>query len=162
MEKDLKALFEEYSLLPKSPQRTKLGRKIRAEKKKLIEKKDYAEIIHVLRFLGDYERDRLFLDLLKKQPSSSLFVIAFAGSEMHSYNQAYQAELLEYDNNEETLEKDVELIFDDVLCEFLSKHDTKEDFNYVYELADGATWLEANKRVTDRLSQLWEFWGLRF
>ncbi len=136
MKRDLKALFEEYSLLSKSPQRTKLGRKIRAEKKKLVEKKNYVEIVYILRFLGDYEKDTVFGDLLKEHPDSSLFVMAFADPGMHSYNCAYETELQEYDNNDEYLKKDVELTFDTVLCEFLSKHVAKDDLDYVYELAD--------------------------
>ena len=138
----MKELFERYNSLPKSQQRTKLGRKIRNEKKKLVEKRDYAGIIHILRFMGDYEKDRLLLDLLKDYPASSLFVLAFAGSEMNSYSRAYEMEKTEHEDDEEALRKDIET----ALCQFLSTHDTKDDFNYVQELTDGATWLESNKR----------------
>ena len=151
MKNELKELFEKYNSLKKSPQRTKLGRKIRKAKKKLIENRDYVEIIHVLRFMGDFDRDRLFLDLLKLYPSSSLFVLAFAGSEMNSYSRANEIEEFEHENDEEGLRKDIELTLDTVLCEFLSIHDTKDDFNYVQELTDGATWLESNKRSMEGL-----------
>ena len=146
MRTEVKELFEEYNSLPKSPQRTKLGRKIRNEKKRLIEKQDYVGIIHILRFMGDYEKDRLLLDLLKDYPLSSLFVLAFANSEMNSYSRAYEIEKSEHDDDEEALRKDVELTLDTALCKFLSAHNTKDDFNYVQELTDGATWLESNKR----------------
>lgn len=146
METEMKELFERYNSLPKSQQRTKLGRKIRNEKKKLVEKRDYAGIIHILRFMGDYEKDRLLLDLLKDYPASSLFVLAFAGSEMNSYSRAYEMEKTEHEDDEEALRKDIELTLDTALCQFLSTHDTKDDFNYVQELTDGATWLESNKR----------------
>jgi hypothetical protein len=55
-------------------------------------------------------------------------------------------EILNHDNDEEALRIDIKLILDTVLCEFLSNHSTKEDFSYVQELIDGATWLESNKR----------------
>ena len=152
MEKqDLKALFEKYNSLPKSPQRTKLGRKIRAEKKRLVEKRDYVGIIHILRFMGDYEKDRLFMDLLKNYPSSSLFVMAFADSEMNSYSRANEIEKSEHEDDEESLKKDVELTFDSMLCSFISSHGTKEDLSYVQELTDGATWLESYKRSVQGL-----------
>ena len=146
MKVEEKELFEKYYSLPKSPQRTKLGRKIRNEKRKLVEKRDYVGIIHILRFMGDYEKDRLLLDLLKGHPSSSLFVLAFASSEMNSYSRAYEMEKSEHDDDEEALRKDIELTLDTALCEFLSTHTAKDDFNYVQELTDGATWLESNKR----------------
>ena len=154
MKKDLKALFQEYNSLSKSPQRTGLGRKIQTEKKRLVDMKDYVEIIHILRFMGDYEKDRLFLELLKQHPNSSLFVLAFANSEMNSYEQAHMIETLEHDHNEEVLQKDIELTFDNVLCKFLSEHHTKDDLEYVHELTDGASWLEAYKETTNKLSQL--------
>lgn len=154
---EVKKLFEEYNLLPKSPQRTKLGRKIRNEKRKLIEKRDYVGIIYILRFMGDYEKDRLFLDLLEDYPLSSLFVLAFANSEMNSYSRAYEMEKGEYEDDEEALRKDIELTLDTTLCKFLSAHDTKDDFNYVQELTDGATWLESNKRSMRGL--FWESTG---
>ena len=154
---EVKKLFEEYNLLPKSPQRTKLGRKIRNEKRKLIKKRDYVGIIYILRFMGDYEKDRLFLDLLEDYPLSSLFVLAFANSEMNSYSRAYEMEKGEHEDDEEALRKDIELTLDTTLCKFLSAHDTKDDFNYVQELTDGATWLESNKRSMRGL--LWEFTG---
>ena len=143
---EVKKLFEEYNSLPKSPQRAKLGRKIRNEKKKLIEKRDYVGIIYILQFMGDYEIDRLLLDLLEDYPLSSLFVLAFANSEMNSYSRAYEMEKSEHEDDEEALRKDIELTLDTTLCKFLSTHDTKDDFNYVQELTDGATWLESNKR----------------
>ena len=101
METEMKELFERYNSLPKSQQRTKLGRKIRNEKRKLVEKRDYAGIIHILRFMGDYEKDRLLLDLLKDYPASSLFVLAFAGSEMNSYSRAYEMEKTEHEDDED-------------------------------------------------------------
>ena len=151
----LKALFQEYNSLPKSPQRTKLGRKIRAEKKRLVDECNYVDIIYILRFLGDYEKDRLFLDLLKGHPDSSLFVLAFANSDMHSYALASEMEKLDHDHDIEALQKDIELTFDEMLCKFLSVHGTKADFNFVQELADGAYWLESYKRALHGLSQLW-------
>lgn len=151
---DLKALFEKYNSLSKSPQRTKLGRKIRTEKKRLVEMRDYVGIIHILRFMGDYEKDNLLMDLLKLYPSSSLFVLAFAGSEMNSYSRANEIEKSEHEGDEEALKKDVELTFDSMLCSFISSHGTREDLSYVQELTDGATWLESYKRSVQGL--LWK------
>ena len=149
MNKSLKDLFEEYNSLPKSPQRTRLGKKIRKEKKKLIEERNYVDIVYILRFMGDYEKDRFFMDLLESNPDSSLFILAFAGSEMNSYSRAYRINFGGEDD-EETLENDIELTLDRILCEFLSKHNTEEDFNYVKILTDGANWLESNKKSLKR------------
>ena len=153
-EVNLKELFEMYNSIPNSPRRKKLGRIISARKQKYVDMQNYVGIIHIARYLGDYEKDRLFLALLKQHPDSSLFVLAFASSDMHSYKQAYKIETLDCDNDEDVLKKDIELTFDETLCKFLSYHDTKDDLDYVHELADGATWLESYKRVTGRLSQL--------
>ena len=145
MEEDLRNLFEEYTSLPKSPQRTKLGRKIRAEEKKLVEECDYVGIISIFRYLSDYEKDRLFLDLLERHQSSSLFVLAFADSGMHSYGRAYDLETEGCDDALEPLKEDIELIFDTTLCKFLSDHATEDDLRYAYKLSDGASWLECHK-----------------
>jgi len=140
-------LYKKYNSLPSgSPLKKKLGIIISNLKKKYIEKKNYVGILNISRYIGDYERDYIFQRLLKQHPDSSLFVLAFANSEMHSYKQAYQIETLDHDNDEEALRKDIELTLDTALCKFLSNHNTKEDFNYVQELTDGATWLESNKR----------------
>lgn len=154
MKKNLKVLFQEYNSLPKSPQRTKLGRKIRNEKKRLVDEHNYVDIIYILRFLGDYEKDRLFLDLLKSQPDSSLFVLAFSNSDMHSYALASEMEKLDHDHDIEALQKDIKSTFDEMLCKFLSVHETKADFTFVLKLIDGATWLESYKRALHGLSQL--------
>jgi hypothetical protein len=82
---EVKELMDKYNVMPKSRQRTKISRIIRNEKKNLVEKKNYVGIIYITQSMGDYEKDRLFLDLLKSQPDSSLFVLAFANSDMHSY-----------------------------------------------------------------------------
>ena len=160
---ELKKLFDEYNSLPKSPQRTKLGRKIRTEKKRLVEMRDYVGIIHILRFMGDYEKDSLLMDLLKLYPSSSLFVLAFAGSEMNSYSRANEIEKSEHEGDEEALKKDVELTFDSMLCSFISSHGTREDLSYVQELTDGATWLESYKRsVRGLLWRDYRNWSFSF
>jgi len=139
-------LYKKYNSLPSgSPLKKKLGITISNLKKKYIEKKNYVGILNISRYIGDYERDSLFQKLLKQHPDSSLFVLAFANSEMHSYKQAYQIETVQ-ENDDEALRKDIELTLDTALCKFLSAHSTKEDLNYVQELTDGATWLEANKR----------------
>lgn len=152
---ELKNLIDEYNVLPKSRQRTRIGKVIRREKKKLVEDYNYVGIIYITQSMGDYEKDRLFLDLLKRHPDSSLFVLAFANSEMHSYDCAYKMENLDHDNDVEALRKDIELTFDSILCKFLSEHGTKSDFNFVQDLTDGATWLESYKRALHGLSQLW-------
>lgn len=148
MEKFLnfKELFDEYNSLPKSRQRSKLSRKIRREKRKIIENRDYVGIIDILRYLGDYEKDDLLWDLLNNQSDSSLFVLAFSTSGMHSYDRAYVIEKVEYDEDDDALREAVQSIFDAKLCDFLQKHSTKEDLIYVQELTDGAYWLESNKR----------------
>lgn len=150
-DQDLKALFEEYNSLPKSPQRSVLGRKIRAEKKRLVDECNYVDIIYVLRFLGDYEKDRLLLDLLKNNPSSSLFVLAFAGSEMNSYSRANDIEKSKHKNDAKALKRDVVSTFDSMLCSFVSSHGSKEDFAYVKQLTDGATWLKSHERSVQGL-----------
>ena len=98
-DQDLKALFEEYNSLPKSRQRSKLSRRIRREKRKIIENRDYVGIIDILRYLGDYEKDDLLWDLLNNQSDSSLFVLAFSTSGMHSYERAYVIEKMISDEN---------------------------------------------------------------
>jgi len=158
----LKELFEMYNSLPNTPRKKKLSRIISAMKKKYVETENYVGILNMSRYLGDYEKDRLLLGLLKQHPTSSLFVLAFANSEMHSYEQAYQMETLDHDNDEEALRKDIELIFDITLCKFLSTHETREDLEFVHELADGATWLNAYKEATSKLSQLWNLQELEF
>ena len=152
---EVKELRDNYNVMPKSRQRTKIGRILMDEKKKLVDEKNYVGIIYILQSMGDYEKDRLFLDLLKSQPDSSLFVLAFANSDMHSYALASEMENLDHDHDTEALQKDIELTFDEMLCKFLSVHGTKADLNFVQELADGACWLESYKRAIDGLSQLW-------
>ena len=65
---------------------------------------------------------------------------------MHSYDRAYMMEKNDHDEDEEALRNDVQLLFDEKLCAFLSEHQLKEDLTYVQELTDGATWLESHKR----------------
>jgi hypothetical protein len=149
-----KELSELRSSITSSSCKKKLGRIISARKKKYVNTKDYVSIVDLSRYLSDYEKDKLFLELLKVHPTSSLFVLGFANSDMHSYAQAYKMETIDHDNDEEALKKDIESIFDSTLCKFISKHDMKEDLDYVHELVDGATWLEVYKRVTIKLSQL--------
>ena len=151
---EVKELLDNYNVMPKSRQRTKIGRILMDEKKRLVDEKNYVGIIYILQSMGDYEKDRLFLDLLKSQPDSSLFVLAFANSDMHSYALASEMENLDHDHDTEALQKDIELTFDEMLCKFLSVHGTKSDLNFVQELADGACWLESYKRAIDGLSQL--------
>lgn len=154
-EVDLKELFEMYNSTPNSPRKKILGRIISARKKKYVDTRNHVGIVHISRYLSDYEKDRLFIALLEENSASSLFVLAFADSEMHSYEQAYRIETEDLDNDEEALKKDIELTFDDTLCKFLAEHDTKDDLEYVHTLLDGATWLEAYKRASAKLSQLW-------
>ena len=151
---EVKELLDNYNVMPKSRQRTKIGRILMNEKKRFVDEKNYVGIIYILQSMGDYEKDRLFLDLLKSQPDSSLFVLAFANSDMHSYALASEMENLDHDHDTEALQKDIELTFDEMLCKFLSVHGTKADLNFVQELADGACWLESYKRAIDGLSQL--------
>jgi hypothetical protein len=143
---NLKEIFEEYNSLPKSPQRSNLSRKIRKVKQSFIKKLDYVGIIDMLRYLGDYEKDDLLWDLLNNHNDASLFVLAFSTSGMHSYDRAYMMEKDDHDEDEEALRNDVQLLFDEKLCAFLSEHQLKEDLTYVQELTDGATWLESHKR----------------
>lgn len=158
---EVKELMEKYNVMSKSRQRTKISRIIRNEKKNLVEKKNYVGIIYITQSMGDYEKDRLFLDLLKSQPDSYLFVLAFANSDMHSYTLASEMGSLEHDNDVWALQKNIELTFDEMLCKYLSIHGTKADFNFVQELADGATWLESYKRALYGLSQLWNLQELK-
>lgn len=143
---DLKELFEKHDSLPKSPQRSKLSREIRKVKQNFIKELDYVGIIDMLRYLGDYEKGRLLLDLLNKHEDSSLFVLAFSTSNMRFYKQLYEEEKSKYDGDEEALCTDVRLIFDEKLCAFLSKHGEDEDLAYVQKLTDGAYWLESNEK----------------
>ena len=145
--RSLKDLFEEYFSLPKSPRRSRIGRIIRGEKRKLVETFNYVDIIYILRFLENYERDRLFLELLDMYPESSLFVLEFADSEMRSYTRAYENVKSEYKGDENLLRKNVEMNFDKHLCEFLNKYKSGEDLDYIQKLVDGASWLESYERV---------------
>ena len=149
MEKNLKKLFDEYNSLPKSPQRTKLGKMIRGEEKQLIEKRNYVEMVYILQFMGEYEKDRLFMDLLRCYPDSSLFVLAFAEANMHSYLRACDIEKVCAD--EKFLQEDVELIFDSILCDFLSSHNSEKDLEYVCRLIDGASWLQSYKKIKKKI-----------
>ena len=151
---EVKKLIDEYNALPKSRQRTRISKAISREKKRLVEDCNYVGIVYITQSMGDYEKDRLFLDILKRHPDSSLFVLAFANSEMHSYDCAYKMENLDHDNDIEALRKDIELTFDSILCKFLSEHGTESDLNFVQDLTDGATWLESYKRALHGLSQL--------
>jgi len=146
MKVNLKDLFEQYNSLPKSPERTKLGKKIRKEEKKLVDELDYVEIIYILQFLGDYDKDALLLDLINKHPESSLFVLSLTKNGMHSYTPARKIAMHEYENNEEAIDRDSRLIFDKKLCAFLSKYNSKQDCAYVRTLTDGASWLESNRK----------------
>lgn len=158
----VKELLEKYNSLPNTPLKKRLGRIISAMKKKYVETGNYVGILNMSRYLGDYEKDMLLCGLLKQHPTSSLFVLAFANSEMHSYDQAYKMEILDHDNDEEALGTDTKSIFDTILCRFLSLHETREDLEYVLELVDGATWLNAYKEATSKLSQLWNLQELKF
>jgi len=151
---EVKDLLDKYNAMPKSRRRTKIDRIIRDEKRRLVEKKNYVGIIYITQSMGDYEKDCLFLDILKSQPDSSLFVLAFANSDMHSYALASEMEKLDHDHDIEALQKDIESTFDEMLCKFLSVHETNADFNFVLKLIDGATWLESYKRALHGLSQL--------
>jgi hypothetical protein len=57
-----------------------LGRSISALKKKYVERENYVGILNISKYLDDYEKDVLLLELLKQYPDSSLFVLAFADS----------------------------------------------------------------------------------
>lgn len=150
----IKDLLDKYYSMPKSQQRVMVGKILSREKENLVKKQNYVDILYIFRSLSEYEKDRLLLSLLKKNPDSSLFVLAFADLDMHSYKEAYKIETSDYDNDEEALRKDIELTFDSILCKFISEYDSKEDLEYVHELADGASWLESYKRAVNKLSQL--------
>jgi hypothetical protein len=65
---------------------------------------------------------------------------------MSSYKIAYEKAMREYDDDEDAMNQDIQLMFDEKLCNYLSKYRSKEDYEYVQLLTDGSTWLEANKR----------------
>ena len=142
----LEILFKELGETKNISRQAELLRDIRVIKTRLVREMDNEGLIHLLKFLKPYEKNRLFIDLLNKRSDSSLFVLAFADSDMFSYKQAYEKAKQEYDNDEKAMNEDVQLIFDENLCSYLSKYRTKEDFEYVHTLTDGATWLESNKR----------------
>lgn len=144
--KSLEILFKELGEAKTVSQQAKLLRDIRVIKTKLVREMDKDGLIHLLKFLKPNEKDRLFNDLLKKRSDSSLFVLAFADADMPSYKVAYEKAKYEYDNDEKAMSEDIMLMFDENLCSYLSKYRSKEDFEYVQILTDGATWLEANRR----------------
>lgn len=143
----IKDLIQKYRIMSESQQRTRVAEIIENEKRMLVEKQDYVGILYILQVITDYEKNALFKQLLDRYPDSSLFVLAFGSSDMDSYSRAYQIETLE--NDEEALSDDVELTMDSMLCRFLSSHHTKDDLNYINTLIDGATWMDAYKKVTD-------------
>ena len=153
---EIKKMLDLYLSLPKSQERTKLGKAVRSLLRRLIKNGDYVGIIHIIPSLGDYEKDRLFSELLERRPESSLFVLAFADADMHCYDKANKIEHRDGDFDEEALRKDVELTFDTTLCQYLSRHSDDKALNYVQFLTDGATWLSSYKRSTALLCQQWE------
>ena len=152
LEVTVKELFEKYNSISNSPRKKRLGRIISAIKKKYVEIGNYVGILNISRYLDDYEKDRLFYSLLEQHPTSSLFVLAFADSEMHSYEHAYKMKTSGHNNDEEALRKDVQSTFNAVLCSFIREHNTKDDLDYFRALTDGAKWLDVYKEPT--LSQL--------
>ena len=138
-------LINKYSTLPKSKQRKQFGRIVSYEKRKLIEKQNYVGILYLSRFMGDYEKNRLFLKMLEKHPNDSLFVLGFANLDMDSYARAYGIKKRDYDGDENALRKDVESNFDSVLCDYLLLHYTKDDVHFIQELIDDKTWLNSYK-----------------
>lgn len=153
-------IIEKYNSIPNSPRKKKLGRIISALKKKYVERGNYVGILNISRYLDDYEKDRLFCGLLEQHPTSSSFVLAFADSEMHSYDRAYKMKTSGHNNDEEALRKAVQSTFNAVLCSFIREHNTKDDLDYFRKLTDGAKWLDVYKEPT--LSQLWNLQELKF
>ncbi len=158
--KCLEALFKELNESKNISRQAELQRDIRVIQSKFVREMDNEGLIHLLRFLKPKEKNRVFIDLLRKRSDSSLFVLAFADSDMSSYKIAYEKAMREYDDDEDAMNQDIQLMFDEKLCNYLSKYRSKEDYEYVQLLTDGSTWLEANKR-----SSLWLFfwnWELTF
>lgn len=142
----LKNILGKCKSFPKAMCIVMSARKIKREEEKIIKNKNYVEAIHILRLLGDYGKDEFFLRFLDAYPDSSLFVLGFANFGSDSHERAYSMLIDEYDGDEDLLKKDVEMTFDDRLCDYLGVYHSEEDCRYVQFLTDGATWLESNKR----------------
>ena len=146
METKLEVLFKELAEAKSISRRAELNRDIRVIRSRLVRNADYEGLLHMLRFLKNWEKDKLFVDLLNKWSDSSLFVIAFADSNMYSYKTAYEKALSQYDNDEEAMNEDVLLLFDEKLMNYLCKYSSIEDLKYVQILTDGADWLKSNMK----------------
>ena len=133
----VEALFRELNSSKNLSDCARLRRDIRLIKNDLIVKKDYVGIIHILRFLKHWEKDRLFIDLINKWSESSLFVEAFADTDMYSYRCAYEMLMREYGNDKDSIEEAADLVFRDNLRAYLSKYTSEEDLEYVEKLSNG-------------------------
>ena len=143
----LKKVLGKCKSFPKTLRIAISAEKIKRKKEKIIKKKDYVEAVHMLRSLGDYERDEFLLQLLYAHSDAALFVLAFADSNMESYSQAYSLEMGEYDWDDEAIKKAIEQNLDESLCGYMRQYDSYDDLDYVLELTERTPWLESYKRA---------------
>ena len=143
----LKKVLGKCKSFPKALRIAISTEKIKRKKEKIIKKKDYAEAIHMLRSLGDYEKDEFLLRLLDAHPDVALFVLAFANPNMESYSQAYSLEMGEYDWDDEAVKKAIEQTLDESLCSYMRQYDSYDDLDYVLQLTERTPWLESYKRA---------------
>lgn len=136
---------------PKKLQRVLEAEKLKRKKNKIIRNRDYVEAIHICRFMGDYEKDDFLIDFIDRQPSSALFVLGFAASNMDSYSQACDQLQEEYDWNEYALKEAAQKNLDDNLCLYLEKYDSADDCRYVLQLTDYLTWFQSHMRAEQGL-----------
>ena len=143
----LKNVLGKCKSFPKALRVAINAEKIKRKKEKIIKRKDYVEAIHILRSLGDYEKDEFLLQLLDAHPDAALFVLSFADPNMESYSQAYSLEMGEYDWDDEAIKKAIEQNLDENLCSYMIQYDSYDDLDYVLQLTERTPWLESYKRA---------------
>ena len=154
-------------------ERMKLLMKISATKTLLVDKRDYAGIVYIIRFLDYKNRNRLFTKFLTQYPGDFLFVMAFADAGSSSYEEAEKTAETAYENfllvtafdDAESYNEKVNYIKDEVskerdrvLCLFLDEYNSKEDLQYVHDIIESCdlkecSWMTAYKRVVSEMAK---------
>lgn len=147
----LKNALGKCKSFPKKLQRVIDAEKLKRKKNKIIKHRDYVEAIHICRQMGDYEKDEFLLEFLDSQPSSALFVLGIATSNMDSYFQANQLLQEEYDWNEYALDEAAHKNLDDNLCSYLDKYNSEDDCRYVLQLTDYMPWFKSHMKAQQLL-----------